>query len=344
MTRVLPPTANAVSVRDVAQLAGVSPGTVSNVLNHPDRVSADTRSRVEGAIDKLGFVRNHAARQLRVGRSRMVGLIVLDMSNPFFTEVARGADEACAQYGTAVLVGNSDQDLDREHRYLEAFEEQRVRGVLLSPLGEGLARADRLVAQGIPVVFVDRRSPADSAIPSVSVDDELGGWLAAKHLISQGRTRLAFVGNSNPALHQTRDRLTGARRAVAEATGITLETITPADSSLSAGRTAARKLMERPARDLPDGIVCPTDVIALGVLHALVVGGVRVPDDIAITGYDDIETAETAAVPLTTIRQPARQMGATAVELLEEVIRNPPDGARNHVLFEPELVVRESSG
>jgi LacI family transcriptional regulator len=331
-----------VSVRDVAQLAGVSPGTVSNALNHPERVTDDTRVRVQNAIDKLGFVRNHAARQLRVGRSRMVGLVVLDMSNPFFTEVARGADLACGEYGTAVLVGNSDQDLEREARYLDAFEEQRVRGVLLSPLNEDLSRAERLTAQGIPVVLVDRAAPIGSRIPSVSVDDERGGWLAARHLIESGRRRLAFIGNSNPALHQTRDRLAGARRAVAGAADVSIETIAPPAASFSAGREAARGLIARPPHDRPDGIVCPTDVIALGVLHALIMSGIRVPDDIAITGYDDIETAETAAVPLTTVRQPAQRMGATAVRLLEELLEV-KEPENRHVVYEPELIVRESS-
>lgn len=331
-----------ISVRDVARLAGVSPGTVSNALNHPQRVSEQTRVRVEEAIDKLGFVRNHAARQLRVGRSRMVGLVVLDMSNPFFTDVARGADDACEAFGTAVLMGNSDQSADREARYLDAFEEQRVRGVLLSPMTEDLARAERLSAQGIPVVLVDRAAPSGSRIPSVSVDDERGGWLAAQHLIESGRRQIAFIGNSNPTLHQTRDRLAGVRRAIAGANGVTLETIAPQDASLSAGVRAARTLVDRPESERPDGVVCPTDVIALGVLHALIMAGIRVPIDVAVTGYDDIETAETAAVPLTTVRQPAREMGETAVRLLEATFTG-LEVDESHVVFQPELVVRGSS-
>lgn len=336
------PNGHPVSVRDVAALAGVSPGTVSNALNHPERLTDETRVRVQAAIDRLGFVRNHAARQLRVGRSRMVGLIVLDMSNPFFTDVARGADLACAEFGTAVLVGNSDQEVERESRYLDAFEEQRVRGVLLSPLNDDLSRVDRLIAQGMPVVLVDRAAPVGSLIPSVSADDEFGGWLAARHHIESGRRRLAFVGNSNPLLHQTRDRLAGVRRAVADAVDVSMETIVPPDASLAAGRAVARTLLARPPHQRPDAIVCPTDVIAMGVLHALLIGGVDVPGQIAITGYDDIETAETAAIPLTTVRQPARDMGATAVRLLEGVLNGTaPDDRR--VVFHPELVVRESS-
>jgi LacI family transcriptional regulator len=333
---------HAVGVKDVAALARVSPGTVSNVLNHPDRVSADARHRVEDAIRKLGFVRNHAARQLRVGHSRMVGLIVLDMSNPFFTDVARGADDACEDFGTAVLVGNSDQTLTRERRYLEAFEEQRVRGVLLSPVGDATQGVQRLVSQGIPVVLLDHPAPAGSAIPSISMDDEMGGWLAARHLIAQGRTRLSFVGLARPALGQVQARLAGVRRAVAESPGVNLELTPPPDVSMAAGRTAAEALIRR-AEPLPDGIICPTDIIALGVLHALLVAGIDVPGQTAVIGYDDIETAATAAVPLSTVRQPAREMGATAVRLLEQILSGDQSSENSQIVFQPELIVRSTT-
>lgn len=337
-------TPRAVSVRDVATLAQVSPGTVSNVLNHPERVSVDVRGRVEAAIDKLGFVRNHAARQLRVGRSRMVGLIVLDMANPFFTDVARGADDACEQFGTAVLVGNSDRSSAKERRYLEAFEEQRVRGVLLSPVTDAATtQLQRMTVQGVPVVLLDHPSPAGSEIPSVSVDDEMGGWLAARHLIERGRTRLAFVGLARPALGQVQARLAGVRRAVAEASGVSLRLAPPPDVSMAAGREAAAELLRIPEHERPDGLICPTDIIALGALHALLMAGLRVPHDISITGYDDIETASTAAVPLTTVRQPARQMGATAVALLEEIIASGSAPEQAQTVFQPDLVVREST-
>lgn len=340
--QTVPRTPRAISVRDVASLAGVSPGTVSNVLNHPERVSADARVRVESAIEKLGFVRNHAARQLRVGHSRMVGLIVLDMANPFFTDVARGADDACEEFGTAVLVGNSDQSLTREQRYLDAFEEQRVRGVLISPVSDSMTRLQRLVTQGIPVVLLDHPSPQGSGVPSVAMDDEMGGWLAARHLIEQGRRHLAFVGLARPALGQVQARLAGVRRAVAEAEGVHLRLTSPHDVSMSAGGEAAKRLLSDPG-GLPDGIICPTDIIALGVLHALLVAGVDVPQAVSVIGYDDIETAATAAVPLTTVRQPAHEMGATAIRLLEDILATGGLPLAHQVTFQPELVVRGTS-
>ena len=134
----------AVSVREVAAAASVSVGTVSNVLNRPEKVAPDTVARVMAAIDELGFVRNDAARQLRAGRSRSIGLVVLDVRNPFFTEVARGAEDRAAEDGMTILLGNSDENADRERSYLDLFEEQRVHGVLISPLGDDESRLQRL--------------------------------------------------------------------------------------------------------------------------------------------------------------------------------------------------------
>ncbi|MEN0024547.1 MAG: LacI family DNA-binding transcriptional regulator, partial [Microbacterium sp.] len=167
----------AASIRDVADRAGVSVGTVSNVLNHVDRVKADSVRRVREAIAELGYVRNDAARQLRAGRSLMVGLVVLDVRNPFFTELARGAEREAARHGLSVVLANSDEDIAQEARHIDLFEQQRVRGILLSPYQEAGPRLRLMRDRGIPAVLVDRRG-ADDSFSSVSVDDETGGYLA----------------------------------------------------------------------------------------------------------------------------------------------------------------------
>src|SRR6478735_4965956 len=163
----------AVSVRDVAVAASVSVGTVSNVLNRPSKVSPATVERVMAAIDELGFVRNDAARQLRAGRSRSIGLVVLDVRNPFFTDVARGAERRAATDGLSILLGNSDDDPARESDYLDLFEQQRVHGVLITPVDEISGRLERLRTRGIPAVLVDRLSEG-AEFSSVSVDDVSG--------------------------------------------------------------------------------------------------------------------------------------------------------------------------
>jgi len=199
------------SVRDVAAHAGVSVGTVSNVLNHPDKVLPATVSRVQESIAELGFIRNDAARQLRAGRSTSIGLVVLDVGNPFFTDLARGVEDRASDRGFSVILANSDDSLAREAKYLDLFEEQRVLGVLISPYGEISPRLERLRERGIAAVLVDR-SGDGGGFSSVSVDDVAGGRLAVEHLITQGRHRIAFVAGSL-TIRQVADRLAGARAA-----------------------------------------------------------------------------------------------------------------------------------
>ena len=330
------------SVRDVATRAGVSVGTVSNVLNRPDKVSPRTVDKVRAAIDELGFVRNDAARQLRAGRSLSIGLIVLDVSNPFFTDVARGAEDRAAEDGLTVLLGNSDENEDREAAYLDLFEKQRVHGVLFSPVGDAHSRLDALHRRGIPTVLVDRPT-TDPRFSSVAVDDVAGGYLAARHLLDTGRRRLAFVGGPKD-LHQVADRLVGAKNAVAETAGASLEYIETDALTVLQGRKVGEAVRERGVSELPDALFAANDLVAMGLLQALsMMGTITVPDDIAIVGYDDIDFATAAVVPLTSIRQPSALIGSTAVDLLLREAEAPEEFEREHVVFQPELVVRDSS-
>jgi LacI family transcriptional regulator len=331
----------AVSVRDVAQRAGVSVGTVSNVMNQPDKVSPSTIESVQRAIKELGFVRNDAARQLRAGRSRAVGLVILDVGNPFFAEVARGAEDQASRAGFSIILGNSDEKADREARYLDLFEEQRMHGVLISPFGEVTERLHRLRDRGIPAVLVDRTSP-DSSFSSVSVDDIAGGRLAVEHLISIDRARIAFVGGPME-IRQVTDRLEGSRRAVAAHPGVALEIIETPALSVEEGRAVGERLLERDRAARPDAIFAANDLIAVGLLQALYMqGAVVVPDEIALIGYDDISFARASVVPLSSIRQPSGLIGATAVDILLEEAAD-PSRAAVQIVFQPELVIRDST-
>jgi LacI family transcriptional regulator len=332
----------AVSVRDVAALAGVSVGTVSNVLNRPDRVTPETVVRVQNAIDQLGFVRNDVARQLRAGRSRSVGLVVLDVRNPFFTDLARGAEERAAENGLTVLLANSDGDGAREAAHLEMFEEQRVRGVLISPLAAALPRLTRLRKHGIPAVLVDRMTE-DQDFSSVSVDDVAGGALAVGHLAGAGRRRIAFVGGPS-SIRQVSDRLAGARSALEAFPGATLEVLPTGALSVLEGRRVGELIRDRPVEDRPDAIFAANDLLAVGVLQALVMtGSVRVPQDIALIGYDDIDFASATVVPLTSVRQPSALIGYRALDLLLREAEGGTHGPHEQIVFQPELVIRSST-
>ncbi|KRB36691.1 LacI family DNA-binding transcriptional regulator [Microbacterium sp. Root180] len=329
-----------VSVKDVAALAGVSVGTVSNVLNRPDKVAPTTVERVQSAIAQLGFVRNDAARQLRAGRSRSIGLVVLDVRNPFFTDVARGAERRAATDGLSILLGNSDDDPARESDYLDLFEQQRVHGVLITPVDEISGRLERLRTRGIPAVLVDRLSEG-AEFSSVSVDDVSGGYLAVRHLLDIGRRRIAFVGGPEH-VRQVADRLEGARRAVAEEPDAALEVVETSALSVLEGRAVGERLRSRGPDGRPDAVFAANDLLAVGVLQALVMlGSVAVPGDVAIIGYDDIDFSAVTVVPLSSIRQPSELIGRRAVELLLAEV----DGAaeREQVVFQPELIVRDST-
>ena len=329
-------------MKDVAAAAGVSLGTVSNVLNRPEMVSPTTRAKVEAAMASLGFVRNESARQLRAGSSRIVAYLMLDAGNPFFTDVARGVEEAAQAAGLSVFLCNSNEDAAREADYLDLLEQQRVQGVLITPLDPHSPRLSKLPARGTPVVVVDR-SIDDGEHCSVAVDDVLGGEVALAHLIELGHERIAFVGGPN-TIGQVTDRRDGARRALEQA-GL------PADSlvdvltgalTVAEGRGAGQRLAGLPSDRRPTAAFCANDLLALGLLQQCVSLGLRVPEDLAIVGYDDIEFAAAAAVPLTSVRQPRQLLGRTAAELLLDESSN-PDHEHQRVTFTPELVVRTST-
>jgi LacI family transcriptional regulator len=332
-----------ISIREVAAHAGVSVGTVSNVLNRPDIVAQPTRDRVNAAIKALGFVRNESARQLRAGRSRTIGLVVLDVANPFFTDVARGVEDEASMSGLSVILCNSDEQLPKETRYLELLEEHRVQGILITPVAGADERLARLQRRGTPVILVDSRSPAGSQC-SVAVDDVFGGDVAVSHLLEEGHDRIAFVGGPL-SLRQVADRLDGVHRALkrAGAGPDDLLMIETAALNVSAGQRAGAAIAEMPAGRRPTAAFCANDLVALGLLQEMTRLSIRVPGDVAIVGYDDIEFAAAAAVPLTSVRQPRHQIGRTAAQLLLEEALAADGHEHREVIFQPELEVRRSS-
>jgi LacI family transcriptional regulator len=330
----------AAGMKEVATLAGVAVGTVSNVLNHPDLVRPLTRARVEAAMEELGFIPNGSARQLRAGRSRCLGLVVLDVTNPFFTEVARGAEDYAQSAGYAVILCNSDEAEDKERRYLRVLEEQRVRGIMITPVHGTAPELRRIRDRGTPVVLLDR--PGSSGQCSVAVDDRRGGELAVAHLLSLGHRRIALV-NGPTAIRQCADRRRGAYRAVEKA-GLdpaeVLVEIPVTAMNAQSGAGAGETLLGGPGIT---AVFCTNDMLALGMLRRLSQAGVPVPGEVAVVGYDDIDFAADAAVPLTSVRQPKYQLGRAAAELLLDEADRPQEHKHRRLVFTPELVVRASS-
>jgi LacI family transcriptional regulator len=331
-----------VGIKDVAAAAGVSVGTVSNVLNHPELVTESTRRRVRQAITALGFVPNASGRQLREGRSRTIAYVLLNASNPFFTDVAKGVEEVARAQGLALFLCNSDGDAAREADYLELLLHHRMRGLLVSPVADEAPALDLMRHHHLPVVLIDRRAGPHGC--SVGVDDVEGGTLAIEHLHERGHDSIAFVGGPLTAVHVA-DRLQGARQAV-EGSGRSADSLVVIETTAlnaAEGRRAGEILVDLPAERRPTAAFCANDLLALGLLQHMTGVAIAVPGELAIIGYDDIDFASSAAIPLSSIRQPRDLLGRTAAELL--LAESDADDAHEHqhVLFHPQLVVRASS-
>lgn len=330
----------AVTIQEVARHAGVSAATVSNFFNWPDRLSAPMAERVRVAVDELGFVPNMSARQLRTARSGMVGLSVINASNPFFAEIVVAVEQAAVEKNLSVMVGSTHESPQQQRQYLRMFEQFRFEGIILTPFDDSLQQAHEVAARGTPVVLVDRTDD-DGLLPSVGTDHEAGGYLAGRHLIEQGCQRLCFVSGPRRVQQMVR-RLRGYERAIEEAGGVSLEVLEFADLDVDLGREAGRQIAERSPLDRPDGVLGGNDMQAIGIVAELVDRGVDVPGEVAVIGYDDIVFAATTARPLTSIRQSTREIGDAAAQLLFDRMRSPGQPVRQH-LFQPELKVRAST-
>jgi len=329
------------SISDVAREAGVSLGTVSNVLNRPDRVSAPTRDRVQRAIEQLSFIPNGSARQLRAGTITTVGAVLLDIGNPFFTEVARGIEDRLGRDDYTLMLASSDGEPDRETRYLRLFEEHGVLGVLVTPAGHDLEHLLELRSRGVQVVLLDATSP-DPTVSSVAVDDVAGAAMAVDHLLALGHRRIGFV-NGPPTIQQCVDRREGALRALTAAglDGSAMVEIEVPTLNADGGEAGVTQLLD--GGPVPTALFCVNDLTALGAMRTLRAHGLRIPDDMAVVGYDDVNFASMLTTPLTSVRQPTHRLGEVAADLLLRAAGSEEPPAQQ-IQFQPELVVRASSG
>ncbi|HEY8590322.1 MAG TPA: LacI family DNA-binding transcriptional regulator [Naasia sp.] len=330
-----------VTIKHVAELAGVSLGSVSMALNHPDRVTPEMRARVLKAVDELGFVRNSAARSLAAGTSNTVGFVLIDLENSYFVDMARGAEAAAQDAGMFVVLANSDIQASKQDNYLNLFEQERVSGVLLAPVAGRLDGMDRTRERGIPVVVLDTM-PDMRGCCSVSTNYELAGYLAARHLLELGRRRLAFAGG--PLTYRAvADRKAGAERAVREVGG-TLEYLESSELQAPDGREVGYRIAARDAAERPDGIVAAADLLALGILQALLTASaLRIPEDVALVACDDNKAAHDSIIPVSTVSLPGFEVGQAGTQLLLEEIQSPETHTHRSVVLEPSLVAREST-
>ena len=329
-------TSPAPGIKEVAKRAGVSPGTVSNALNRPERVAEATRERVLAAIRETGFVPNASASRLRALDNRAIGILVIDVGNLFHTSLARAAQRVADDRGFQAMLCDGDREPERMCRLIEFLESQRVAGVLatgssLPGVGE---RLDALRRRGAAVVLVDAPT-TDPGRCSVAMDDVHGGEIVGEHLLEVGRRRISYV-EIEYEFAPFEDRLRGLRHAVGDRADINVVRVPV--SELEDERVAADAVIAAGS----DAVFCMNDHVAFSVLRGLQERGIRVPDDVAVVGYDDNEFASMMATPLTSVRQSAQLLGETAARLLLEECAD-EDHVHQHITYQPRLVARAST-
>jgi LacI family transcriptional regulator len=330
-----------VTTRDVARRAGVSSSTVSHVLNDSRFVSDDKRQRVLQAMDDLGYEPNAVARSLKVNRSTTLGLIISDISNPFFADVIRGAEDVAQANGYTLILCNSDEDPVKEATYLRELRAKRVDGLLLAPAGHAHEYLRKLVRACFPIVFLDR-DLGSLPIAAVVLDNEAAAYEAVSHLIRLGHRRIAAV-SGRPFISTTTERLAGYARALREA-GLAIDEhlVASGGSRVDGGAQAAAQLLALDPR--PTAVFSGNNLMTIGVLSALAAHGLEVPGDMAVVGIDDFPWADVLRPRLTTVAQPTYELGRVSTELLLKVMRAGPSTAPERVVLTGTLRVRESCG
>lgn len=327
------------TIREVASRAGVSPTTVSHVINNTRFVSADARQRVLDAMAELNYRPNVLARSLRRGETRTLGLILPDSANPFFAEIARAIEDTAFRNGYNVILGNSENELTKEQVYVDVLVNKQVDGLIFVATGDHSPSLEQLVNDGLPVVVVDRRL-SDLEVDTVLTDNLQGGLTATRYLLDLGHRRIACItGPSN--LTPSAERVIGYRQALEERSLPVDETlIRKGDFHPHSGYLAVSQLLHTEPR--PTAFFICNDMMAIGALRALAEARLQVPQDCSLLGFDDIELASYVTPPLTTIRQDKNAMAEAAVQLLLERIAEPSLPARTRIL-PTRLVERQST-
>ncbi len=335
-----PPGSRAATIRRVAERAGVSIATVSRSFADPQAVSAELRVRVQEAARALGYRPSRAARALRVGTSQTVGVVIPDLENPFFTAVVRGIDAVLQAAGYTLLLSNADEDTARERNILETFRAEGVAGIIFVPINAAGGTYRQVLAPPVQVVAVDRL-PEDLRADLVTVDNVEGTRIGVAHLFAMGHREVALLGG--PSRHSTaRERERGYQQAL-HAAGLPLrsEFVHRGDFREGSGYDGMKALMA--LRRRPTAVFVANNLMTLGAFRALHEAGIRIPEEVALVGFDDMPWATSLNPPLTAVSQPAQDIGSSAADLLFDRIAR-PDRAVRHLILETTLVVRASCG
>jgi LacI family transcriptional regulator len=328
-----------VTREEVAKRANVSTAVVSYVVNNgPRPVSTETRAKVMTAIEELGYYPNELARSLRLQQSSTIGLIIPNLTNPVYSEIAKGMEAVCAHAGYLVLLCNSGRDPVRETKFVHMLRSKHVDGVVMIPSHDPMEVVHPLQQAHIPTVVLEHDLPGQHCI---IVDDLRGGWLATQHLLTLGHRRIGLIRRTPSSATSSR-RFTGYCHAL-QAAGITPDPslVVECGSGHEAGFQAMQQLLT--LTQPPTAIFSHNDVLALGAMHAIYGAGLAIPTDISVVGYDDISSAGYFGPPLTTVRYPKEEMGRLAADVMQQLVQGGNEIPAETLTLPVELMVRGST-
>lgn len=327
------------TIHEVAKKAGVSSTTVSHVINNTRYVSPALRERVAQAMAELNYKPNALARSLRLGQTHTLGLILPDSANPFFAEIGHAIEAAAFERGYSVILCNTENDQTKELLYTDVLENKQVDGMIFVATGSHQDALSSIVRKGLPVVVVDR-DMGSLGLDAVTTNNYQGGWSATRHLIDLGHQVIGCITGPHD-LTPSAERVNGYLNALKQANLNSREALLArGDFHAPSGFAATTQLLQQDPR--PTALFVCNDMMAIGALQAAAKSGLRVPQDFAIVGFDDIELATYTIPPLTTISQPKQQIGQIAIQLILERISDPSLPPR-HTVLDTELIIRESS-
>jgi LacI family transcriptional regulator len=329
------------TIHEVAKHAGVGSITVSRVINHSGYVSPETRERVEKAVADLGYVPNTLARSLRSRRTNTVGLMVTDITNPFFTTLARGVEDAANEAGYTVIFCNTDESAAKEDKYLNVLLQKQVDGLLLVPTQSRVNTILQIQKHGTPVVVLDRRIPAVD-VDTVRCDSVDGAYQLTRYLVSLGHRQIAVMSGAE-GVSTADDRVAGYRKALEEA-GIPVDEndIFRGDFTPDSGYSMTQQAINLALR--PTALIAANNFITIGAMKALQEVELEVPEDIALVGFDDLPPSMVTFPFFTVASQPAYQMGAQAMQLLVQRLEGKAMDPCQEIILPTQLIIRRSSG
>lgn len=330
------------TIKDVAREAGVSYATVSRALNDHPEVSDETKKRIMKIALEMGYQPNAIAQGLVKKETKTVGLIIPDITNPFFPEVARGIEDAAVEAGYTIFLCNTNWNAQREERYFDVLIQKQVDGLIIGPSSEEVSHLGKVLASGIKTVFISRAINHTNGT-SIIIDNILGAKQAVEYLIQRGHQRIAFIGGQED-ISTNRERLQGYTQALNN-NGLALDEslIKTGSFKRDSGYFIMNQILKSDDCNRPTAVFAANDLLALGVIQAVKENGLSIPEDVAVVGFDDIEFASLPEIQLTTVSQPKYDMGKLAFSTLMELIRGGGYSSGRKILLDPVLVIRQTS-